>query len=113
MRAVRRSPLRIRALMSRDAQGAVPSDALPRIGFILRRSTGPAVMRNRCKRVLRHQLADVLRTLPADAWQHQAVYVVSWQSPPVLSEAGITMAADIWRQWLLQSPAPQAQQARA
>lgn len=40
-------------------------EALPRVGFVVSKAVGVAVVRNRVKRVLRHRAADVLDRLPA------------------------------------------------
>lgn len=37
----------------------------PRVGFIVSKAVGGAVVRNRTKRILRHQMAERLATLPA------------------------------------------------
>lgn len=105
MRVTRRFPLRIRSLLHAHTQ-VRPIAATAQLGFILRRTTGSAVMRNRLKRVLRHQLAAFLAAQPREAWQQQASFVVTWEGPTPLTEAAIQSAVAVWRQWLAESPAP-------
>lgn len=40
----------------------------PRAGFVVSKAVGPAVVRNRVKRRLRHLVRDRLPTLPEAAW---------------------------------------------
>ncbi|KNX38761.1 ribonuclease P protein component [Luteipulveratus halotolerans] len=42
-------------------------EALPRVGFVVSKAVGGAVVRNRVKRVLRHRAGAVLDRLPAGA----------------------------------------------
>jgi len=46
---------------------STPAADSPRVGFIVGRGVGPAVVRNRVRRRLRHVLANRLADLPADA----------------------------------------------
>lgn len=109
MRTVRRFPLRIRSVLCADTQagaGVSPVATEPKIGFILRRTVGSAVMRNRFKRVFRHQLGRTLAQLPPDAWQQRAVYVVTWEGPKPLTETAIRAANEVWSQWLDRAVVP-------
>jgi ribonuclease P protein component len=49
------------------APAPAPSSAQPRIGFVVPRSVGPAVTRNRVRRRLRHLVRDRLDRIPAGA----------------------------------------------
>ncbi|HET7303366.1 MAG TPA: ribonuclease P protein component [Segeticoccus sp.] len=51
------------------AVASSPADAgpVPRVGFVVSRAVGNAVVRNRTKRVLRHLMATRLEPLPCDA----------------------------------------------
>jgi ribonuclease P protein component len=45
-------------------RAAAPSDGPPKVGFIVGRAVGPAVVRNRTRRQLRHLTQPLLEQLP-------------------------------------------------
>jgi len=49
------------AELSQDSAAPLPA----RVGFVVSKAVGNAVVRNRTKRILRHQMAARLQTLPA------------------------------------------------
>ena len=76
------------AHVSRPADGP----AVPRVGFIVSKAVGNAVVRTRTKRVLRHVVADELDGVPAD------VDIVVRANPPLAGAATPQVRADLQRQ---------------
>src|SRR5215475_12608581 len=61
----------------------------PRIGFTVSRAVGPAVVRNRVKRRLRHLAAGYLHSLPAGS------LLVLGASPPAARASQADLAAEL------------------
>src|SRR5258707_2951955 len=61
----------------------------PRIGFIVSRAVGPAVVRNRVKRRLRHLAAGYLQSLPAGS------LLVLRANPPAATSGQVDLAAEL------------------
>jgi ribonuclease P protein component len=61
----------------------------PRIGFVVSRAIGPAVVRNRVKRRLRHLAAGYLQSLPPGS------LLVLRAKPPAATASQVDLAADL------------------
>lgn len=61
----------------------------PKAGFIVSRAVGPAVVRNRVKRRLRHLLAGYLQSLPAGS------LLVLRANPPAATASQADLAAEL------------------
>jgi ribonuclease P protein component len=61
----------------------------PRIGFTVSRAVGPAVVRNRVKRRLRHLAAGYLHSLPAGS------LLVLRANPPAATARQVDLAAEL------------------
>jgi ribonuclease P protein component len=72
---------------STDARAGQP----PRVGFVVSKAVGNAVVRNRTKRVLRHALAARLDSMPA------GTDLVVRANPPAAGAASSELAADVDR----------------
>lgn len=62
---------------------------VPRVGFVVSRAVGPAVVRNQVKRRLRHLMRDRLATLPAEG------LVVVRALPSAGQASSATLGADL------------------
>ncbi|MDX6280388.1 MAG: ribonuclease protein component [Kribbellaceae bacterium] len=69
------------------ADGGLPPDAGPRVGFVVGKAVGNAVTRNRVKRRLRHLARERLSRVPASA-------VVVVRALPAASDAGYARLGD-------------------
>lgn len=91
---VRRSPTTVRsarrtlAVHLRRSVPAVGTDG-PRVGFVVSRAVGPAVVRNRVKRRLRHLVREHWALLPAGA------VVVVRALPPAAAAAHAQLDVDL------------------
>lgn len=65
------------------------SDEPARVGFIVSRAVGPAVVRNRVRRRLRHLVAGYLHSLPRGS------LVVLRANPPAATASQADLAADL------------------
>lgn len=83
-----RASLVVHALTDERCDGAA-APAGPRVGFVVNRSVGSAVVRNAVQRRLRHLMRDRLATLPADA------LVVVRASPAAADAGSATLARDL------------------
>jgi ribonuclease P protein component len=72
---------------STDARAGQP----PRVGFVVSKAVGNAVVRNRTKRVLRHVLASRLDRVPA------GTDLVVRANPPAADAASAELGADVDR----------------
>jgi ribonuclease P protein component len=72
---------------STDARAGQP----PRVGFVVSKAVGNAVVRNRTKRVLRHVLASRLDEVPA------GTDLVVRANPPAAGAASAELGADVDR----------------
>jgi ribonuclease P protein component len=61
----------------------------PKIGFTVSRAVGPAVVRNRVKRRLRHLAAGYLQSLPAGS------LLVLRANPPAATASQVDLAAEL------------------
>jgi len=69
-----------------------PDQAAPvRVGFVVNKAVGNAVVRNRVKRRLRHHVRDILSDLPIGAT------VVVRALPPAATVAGAELRAELTR----------------
>lgn len=68
-----------------------PTPALPRVGFVVSRAVGNAVVRNRVKRRLRHLVRQRLSVLPA-----RSVFVVR-ALPPSATASSQELGEDLAR----------------
>ena len=73
--------------LAEDAQN--PQDSSPRIGLIVSKAVGPAVVRNRVKRRLRHLCRPLLTALPAGS------LVVLRALPPAATAPATELGADL------------------
>jgi ribonuclease P protein component len=65
------------------------SDEAPKIGFIVSRAVGPAVVRNRVRRRLRHLAAGYLHVLPRGS------LLVLRANPPAATATHANLAAEL------------------
>ena len=64
-------------------------DEPPKVGFIVSRAVGPAVVRNRVRRRLRHLAAGYLQSLPGGS------LLVLRANPPAATASQANLAADL------------------
>lgn len=76
-------------VLPRPDPAAASDPAQPRIGFIVSKAVGSAVVRNRVRRRLRHLCRDAVAGLPAGA------SVVVRALPPAASASTAQLAADL------------------
>jgi len=83
-----RASLVVHALTEERRDG-VPPPTDPRVGFVVNRSVGSAVVRNAVQRRLRHLMRDRLANLPSNA------LVVVRASPAAADASSATLARDL------------------